>query len=186
MLTYPGQEGSLCSTEELTFLLVEGGQDAVVPAHLEVNLLLHALWNCALWNDDADARLNGTQDPSVTVEDPTSGGHHRVSFIFVVIIQRTGAEGRERSGERHQSNQLRQRIKHSRGHKSKLGTTKFLSHSLSRSVITLIKLAWGGKSVSPYRDGLGNGVDVIVLVFGPVVHSACEGVQATVMIKGLR
>ena len=40
-------------------------------------------------------------------------------------------------------------------------------------------------SVVPNRDGLGDGVDVIVLVFGPVVHSACEGVQAAVMIQGL-
>lgn len=40
-------------------------------------------------------------------------------------------------------------------------------------------------SFVPYWDGLGDGVDVIVLVFGPVVHSACEGVQAAVVIQGL-
>lgn len=40
-------------------------------------------------------------------------------------------------------------------------------------------------SYVPYRDGLGDGVDVIVLVFGPVVHSACEGVQATVVVQRL-
>lgn len=41
-------------------------------------------------------------------------------------------------------------------------------------------------SFVPDWDGLGDGIDVIVLVFGPVVHSACEGVQATVVIQGLR
>ena len=40
-------------------------------------------------------------------------------------------------------------------------------------------------SVLPDRDGLGDGVDVIVLVFGPVVHGACEGVQPAVVIQGL-
>lgn len=38
----------------------------------------------------------------------------------------------------------------------------------------------------PDGDGLGDCVDVIVLVFGPVVHGACEGVQAAVVIQGLR
>lgn len=37
----------------------------------------------------------------------------------------------------------------------------------------------------PHRNGLGNGVDVIVLVFGPVIQSACESVQTAVVIHGL-
>lgn len=41
-------------------------------------------------------------------------------------------------------------------------------------------------SFVPYGDGLGDCIDVIVLVFGPVVHGACEGVQAAVVIQGLR
>lgn len=76
----------------LTFLLVEGRQDAVVPAHLEVNLLLHALGDGALGNDDADARLDGAQDPSVAVEDATGGGDHCVPFVLIVVVQGAGAE----------------------------------------------------------------------------------------------
>lgn len=38
----------------------------------------------------------------------------------------------------------------------------------------------------PHRDGLGNGVDVILLVFGAVIHSACEGVHAAVVVRVLR
>lgn len=47
-------------------------------------------------------------------------------------------------------------------------------------------LSAAARCVLPYRDGLGNGVDVVVLVFGPVVHRACEGVQTAVVIEGLR
>lgn len=83
-------------SQGLTFLLVEGGQDAVVPAHLEVNLLLHALRDGTLGDDDADARLDGAQDSSVTVEDPPGGGHHRVPFILVVIVQSARAERRKK------------------------------------------------------------------------------------------
>lgn len=40
----------------------------------------------------------------------------------------------------------------------------------------------------PDGDGLGEraGAGVVVLVFGPVVHGACEGVQAAVVVQGLR
>lgn len=38
----------------------------------------------------------------------------------------------------------------------------------------------------PYGDGLGDRVDVVVLVFGPVVHRACEGVQAAIVVQRLR
>lgn len=37
----------------------------------------------------------------------------------------------------------------------------------------------------PHGDGLGNSVDVVVLVFGTVVHSACESVQTAVMVRVL-
>lgn len=76
-----------------TFLLVQGGQDAVVAAHLEVDLLLHALGDGALWDDDADARLYGAQDAAVAVEDATGGGHHRVTLVFVVVLQGARADG---------------------------------------------------------------------------------------------
>lgn len=93
----------------LTFLLVEGGQDAVVPAHLKVDLLLHALGDRTLRNDDADARLDGAQDPPVAVEDAPGGGHHCVPFILVIIVQSTGAEGRRQTRQHHRSNRGRQR-----------------------------------------------------------------------------
>lgn len=76
-----------------TFLLIEGGQDVVVAAHLKVNLLLHALGDGALRDDDADARLDGAQDSSVTVEDAPGGGYHRVTFILVIVVQSAGTEG---------------------------------------------------------------------------------------------
>lgn len=79
--------------EALTFLLVEGGQDAVVPAHLEVNLLLHTLGDGALRDDDADTGLYRAQDPSITVEDAPGSSHHRVPFVFIVIVQCTRAIG---------------------------------------------------------------------------------------------
>lgn len=97
-------------TQGPTFLLVEGGQDAVVPAHLEVYLLLHALRDGTLGDNDADACLNGAQDASVTVKDPSGGGHHCVPFILVVIVQRAGAEGRRHRSQHHQSKQCWQRI----------------------------------------------------------------------------
>lgn len=103
--TYLRLKGSV--TEGLTFLLVQWGQDAVVSAHLEVNLLLHALRDCTLWNDDADAGLDGAQDPSVAVENSSSGGHHRVPFILVIIVQRTGAEGQRQTSQR-QTNQSKE------------------------------------------------------------------------------
>lgn len=76
-----------------TFLLIEGGQDVVVAAHLKVNLLLHALGDGALRDDDADARLDGAQDSSVAVEDAPGGGYHRVAFILVIIVQSAGTRG---------------------------------------------------------------------------------------------
>lgn len=83
---YVGYKHSPYRSAALTFLFVQGGQDAVVPAHLEVNLLLHAFGDGALRDDDADARLDGAQDPSVTVEDPPGCGHHCVPFILIVIV----------------------------------------------------------------------------------------------------
>lgn len=79
----------------LTFLLVQGGQDAVVPAHLEVDFLLHALGDSTLGDDDADARLDGAEDTTVTVENSPGSGHHRVPFIFVVVVQSARAESME-------------------------------------------------------------------------------------------
>lgn len=76
-----------------TFLLVQRGQDAVVAAHLEVDLLLHALWDGALRDDDADARLDGAQDAAVAVEDAAGGGHHRVALVLVVVLQGARADG---------------------------------------------------------------------------------------------
>ena len=103
-------------TQRPTFLFFERGQDAVVPAHLEVNLLLHALGDGTLGDDDADTRLDGAQDPSVTVEDAPGGGNHSVPFVLVVIVQRAGAEGRRHKSQYHQSKQCWQRKMHSRGH----------------------------------------------------------------------
>lgn len=37
----------------------------------------------------------------------------------------------------------------------------------------------------PHGDGLGDRVDVVVLVFRPVVHGACEGVQAAIVVHRL-
>lgn len=79
-----------------TFFLIEGGQDVVVTAHLKVNLLLHALGDGALGDDDADARLDGAQDSSVTVEDAPGGGYHRVAFILVILVQSAGTGGESR------------------------------------------------------------------------------------------
>ena len=79
----------------LTFLLVQGGQDAVVPADFEVDLLFYALGDGPLWDDDADTRLDGAQHPAIAVEDPPGRGHHRVTFILIIILQSTGATGGE-------------------------------------------------------------------------------------------
>lgn len=76
-----------------TFLLVQGRQDAVVPAHLEVDLLLHALGNGTLRDDDADASLDGAQDAAVAVEDAAGGGHHCVALVLVVVLKRARAGG---------------------------------------------------------------------------------------------
>lgn len=172
----------LAAKRRLTFLLVEGGQDAVVPAHLEVNLLLHVLGDGALGDDDADARLDGAQDPSVTVENPPGRGHHRVSFVLVVVVQRAGAEGRGTDvsiiGQNSDGSDR------CRGRESRPPRTE--PSPVGGAVITLGELPPAAQRFSPDRDGLGNGVDVIVLVFGPVVHGAREGVQTAVVVRGLR
>lgn len=74
-----------------TFLFVQRGQNAVVPAHFEVDLLLHTIWDCSLWDNDADSCLYGAQHPAVTIKDAPCRGHHRVTFIFFVVIQCTRA-----------------------------------------------------------------------------------------------
>lgn len=87
---------------EGTFLLVQWRQDAVVSADLEVDLLLHSFWDGTLRDDDADPRLDGAQDASVGVEDTSRCRHHRVAFVFIlVVVQGAGAE-RERDVERFQ------------------------------------------------------------------------------------
>lgn len=76
-----------------TFLLVEWRQDAVVSADLEVDLLLHTFRDGTLWDNYADACLDGAQDAAVTVEDTSSCCNHCVALIFIlIIIQSTGAE----------------------------------------------------------------------------------------------
>lgn len=89
---------------------------------------------------------------------------------------------RQRS-QHHQSAQCRKRITHSGEHESNSPVKKHFFFCLS--ALNSVLLLDEKMSVSPHRDGLGDGVDVIVLVFGPVVHSACEGVQPTVMIQRL-
>ena len=84
-----------------TFLLVQRRQDAVVAAHLEVDLLLHAVGDGALGDDDADARLDGAQHATVAVEDAAGRGDHRVAFVLVLVLQGAGA-GRRRT-RTHQS-----------------------------------------------------------------------------------
>lgn len=79
----------------VTFLLVEWRQDAVVSAHFEVDLLLHALRYGALWDYDADTRLNGAQDAAVAVEDAASRGDHSVALVFIFIIIQGGGAARE-------------------------------------------------------------------------------------------
>lgn len=44
----------------------------------------------------------------------------------------------------------------------------------------------GMEAAVPYGDRLRDRVDVVVLVFGPVVHGAREGVQAAIVVQGLR
>lgn len=80
---------------QVTFLLVEWWQDAVVSADLEVDLLLHTVRYGTLWDNYADSCLNGAQDTAVGVEDTSSCCNHCVALIFIlIIIQGTGA-GRE-------------------------------------------------------------------------------------------
>ena len=79
----------------ITFLLVEWRQDAVVPADLEVDLLLHAFRDGALRDNNADPCLDGAQDASVRVEDTSCCCHHSVALVFILIIVKgTGAKGR--------------------------------------------------------------------------------------------
>lgn len=76
-----------------TFLLVQWRQDAVVPADLEVDLLLHSLRDGTLWDYDADSGLDGAQHASVGVEDASCCCHHRVALVFIlVVVQGAGAE----------------------------------------------------------------------------------------------
>lgn len=49
----------------VTFLLVEWWEDAVVPTHFEIDLLLNTLGNCPLGYDDAHTCLYGAQYPTV-------------------------------------------------------------------------------------------------------------------------
>lgn len=70
----------------LTFLLVEWRQNAVVSTDLEVNLLLHAVGDGTLRDNDADTCLDGAQNATVRVEDTTSCCHHSVTFVFIFII----------------------------------------------------------------------------------------------------
>lgn len=72
--------------KHLTFLLVEWRQNAVVSTDLEVNLLLHAVGDGTLRDNDADACLDGAQNATVRVEDTTSCCHHSVTFVFIFII----------------------------------------------------------------------------------------------------
>lgn len=82
------------SSLTVTFLLVQRWQDAVVSTDLEVDLLLHAVGDGPLRDDDADTRLDGAQDASVGVKDPSSCCDHRVTLILLVVLQSTGAERR--------------------------------------------------------------------------------------------
>lgn len=85
----------------VTFFLVEWWQDAVVSADLEVDLLLHTIRDCSLWDNDANTCLNGAQDTTVTIEDTSSSRNHCVALIFIIIIvQGTGA-GRQKPSISH-------------------------------------------------------------------------------------
>lgn len=53
--------------------------------------------------------------------------------------------------------------------------TEFLRHNLVAAL-----------SFLPHRNGLGHRVDIVVLVFGAVVHGAGKSVQTTVMVCVLR
>lgn len=83
---------------EDTFLLVQWRQDAVVPADLEVDLLLHSFWDGTLRDYDADSGLDGAQDASVGVEDASCRSHHRVAFIFILVVVQGAGAARERGG----------------------------------------------------------------------------------------
>lgn len=81
---------------EDTFLLVQWRQDAIVSADLEVDLLLHSFWDGALRDDDAHSGLDGAQDASVGVEDASRRRHHRVAFVFILVVVQGAWAGRER------------------------------------------------------------------------------------------
>ncbi len=136
-----------------TFLFVQRGQNAVVSAHFEVDLLLHAIWNRSLRDDDTDSCLYGAQHPTITIKDAPRRGDHRVSFVFLIVIQCTRARKQTASGLVNRRN------------KSSSGWCSFI--------------------ILPDGNGLGKGVDVVVLILGPVVHGACESVDPAVGVQGL-
>lgn len=78
----------------LTFLFVKWWQDAVVPAHFEVDFLLYAFGNGPLGNDDAHAGLDRAEHPAVAVEDAACCGHHCVPVVVAVVLQCAGAGDR--------------------------------------------------------------------------------------------
>lgn len=129
---------------DLTFLLVQWRQDAVVSAHLEIDLLLHAIRDGALGDNNTDSCFNGAQDASIGVEDASSCCDHRVAFVFILVIIQ-GARAEEEM------------------------TFLSLFH-LQDDLTVLFHSGW----VLPHRDGFGNCVNVIVLVLRAVLHSACE------------
>lgn len=95
----PGQGGAAerghGAEKPVTFLLVEGRQDAVVAADLEVDLLFHALGDGSLGDDDADARLDGAQHSAVAAEHAPGRGHHRVAVLVIVLLHCRRAEFRD-------------------------------------------------------------------------------------------
>lgn len=141
--------------QSFTFLFVERGQEAVVSADLEVNLLLHPLRDCPLWDYYADTSLNGAQDAAVRVEDTTGCCNYSVAFIFVfIVIQSTGAERQEHA------------------------VVVFL-HPTDQS---LLWCEFGLRLLLPHRDGLRDSSDVVVLVLGAMVHGAGERVHTTIVV----
>lgn len=75
-------------SDTVTFLLIQRRQDAVVPADLEVDLLLHTLRDGPLRDDDAHAGLYGAQHAAVAVEHASGCGHHRVAVLVVILLHR--------------------------------------------------------------------------------------------------
>lgn len=82
----------------ITFLLVEWWQDAVVPTHFEIDLLLNTFGNCPLGYYDAHTRLNGAQNPAVRVEDASRRSDDSVHVVIIVILQSAGAEEEKGGG----------------------------------------------------------------------------------------